>query len=197
MALERLFQEPLACDRLVLRSLRRQRLSRHLLAATGSTKIAGVVIASQRTPGDRAPNLIISTGGDTIASNAILAQQFKCKNVFVGSLRGVSSGLFSAVLHVNPALADQFQHWIGLKPAPIDPDRPFSSDGLPNRYAALLLGGPTKAEPFEGESLPIALRAMAAFAQTTDCLGSRLNHIQNAMRAASATADRKFLASLS
>ncbi|MFN3227909.1 MAG: ELM1/GtrOC1 family putative glycosyltransferase [Hyphomicrobiales bacterium] len=140
-----------------------------MLAATGSTKIAGLVIASQRKPGDRTPNLVISTGGDTMASNAILAQQFKCKNVFVGSLRGVSSGLFSAVLHVNPALADQSQHWIGLKPAPIDPDRPFSADGLPSRYAALLLGGPTKAEPFEGESLPIALRAMAAFAQTTDC----------------------------
>ncbi len=48
------------------------------------------------------PDLIISTGGDTCGANAFLAKKYRCKNLFLGSLRGHDPALFSALVSTTP-----------------------------------------------------------------------------------------------
>jgi len=44
------------------------------------------------------PDLILSTGGSTVYLNASFARQFDCPNLFAGTLRGLRSSFFSAVI---------------------------------------------------------------------------------------------------
>ncbi len=48
------------------------------------------------------PDLIISTGGNTCGANAVLANKFGCKNLFLGSLRGHDPQLFTGIITTTP-----------------------------------------------------------------------------------------------
>jgi mitochondrial fission protein ELM1 len=95
------------------------------------------------------PDLIVSSGADTLAPNVRLSRHFNCRNVFIGSVRRLASGLFTAVLTARPDLSGRDRHHLVLSPSPIDPDqlrapRPIESRAaLSERTVALLVGGPT------------------------------------------------------
>ncbi|WP_435686528.1 mitochondrial fission ELM1 family protein [Sedimenticola selenatireducens] len=48
------------------------------------------------------PDLIVSTGGNTAYINIALAHKYKCKNFFIGSLRGLDASLFTRVFTIEP-----------------------------------------------------------------------------------------------
>ncbi len=95
------------------------------------------------------PDLIVSAGSDTLAPNALLARRFGCRNLFIGSPRGLPPELFTVALRAVPPerlLARQIQV---LKPSSVDPDelrppRPLRpAADFSQLTAALLVGGPT------------------------------------------------------
>lgn len=100
------------------------------------------------------PDLIVSAGADTLVPNLLLARHFGCRNVFIGSLRGLPPQGFSAVLHTHPDLAGAERHIILLAPSTVDPDRlsPPRAFGAAEDFAGLratlLLGGPTPGYAF-------------------------------------------------
>jgi mitochondrial fission protein ELM1 len=100
------------------------------------------------------PDLIISTGADTLAPNALLARHFGCRNVFVGTIRDASPKNFSAVLSARPELSGRARHFIVLSPSGVDPDTlrtptpVAASDRLRSRTLALLIGGPAPGYAF-------------------------------------------------
>ncbi|MCV6604012.1 MAG: mitochondrial fission ELM1 family protein, partial [Porticoccaceae bacterium] len=67
------------------------------------------------------PDLIISTGGNTAYLNIALAQRYGCRNLFIGSLRGLKPSLFSAVLTIEPIGTDN-NLLMPLAPVPSDRD---------------------------------------------------------------------------
>jgi hypothetical protein len=49
-----------------------------------------------------APDLVISTGGNTCGANAVMAEKFQCCNFYLGSLRGHLPNFFSSIITSNP-----------------------------------------------------------------------------------------------
>ena len=77
------------------------------------------------------PDLIISSGAETLAPNALLARFFGCRNIFIGSVRGLPAKSFTAILTARPELAHFDRHFFVLSPSPVDPDalrRPLAFD---------------------------------------------------------------------
>ena len=116
------------------------------------------------------PDLIISTGADTLFPNAALAQKLGSRNVFVGSIRRMAPERFSAVLSARPEFAGRKNHFIVLSPSGVDPDtlaaaRPIgTAQDLDGRTLALLVGGSTAEHAFSPEdwaALSALLRAGA------------------------------------
>lgn len=48
---------------------------------------------------DAQPDLIVSTGGNTMYANVILARRYGCPNLFVGGLRSMKPGHFWRIIH--------------------------------------------------------------------------------------------------
>lgn len=48
------------------------------------------------------PTLVLSAGGNTSFANALIARQYKSRNFFIGSLRGLSPKAFTAVFTLEP-----------------------------------------------------------------------------------------------
>jgi mitochondrial fission protein ELM1 len=100
------------------------------------------------------PDLIISTGADTLAPNALLARHFGCRNIFIGTIRDISPESFSAVLSARPEFLGRERHFIVLSPSGVDPDAlgeaaPIGSpERLWGRTLALLVGGPAPGYSF-------------------------------------------------
>ena len=94
------------------------------------------------------PDIIVSAGAETMAANALLAEHFAAKNIFIGSLREMEEDRFSAVLAIYPSQAVRARHILTLKPPPYEPDdlpaprRPAGTD-LSGLTAALFVGGPS------------------------------------------------------
>ncbi len=92
------------------------------------------------------PNLVVSSGGNTLAINALVSRYHSVPNVVSSSLRGMNPEMFSAVLHVDPALAGRKNYIVGLKPSAVErvkrPKRPKKA-----RQYCLLVGGPTRYQP--------------------------------------------------
>ncbi|MEM6384344.1 MAG: ELM1/GtrOC1 family putative glycosyltransferase [Pseudomonadota bacterium] len=153
MAVERaLGRKPTVTPRR-LGQLKQQRFARHVLAKTGSVRLTTAIASLSKEDSATAPDMVVSTGGDTLAANALLARQYGVPNIAVGSLRGLSPELFSMVLHIDPALATTPRHWIGLKPAAVDRTlRPAQTDA-DRATGVVLLGGPTDAEPIAADAV--------------------------------------------
>jgi mitochondrial fission protein ELM1 len=100
------------------------------------------------------PDLIISTGADTLVPNALLASFLATRNIFIGTVRELGPQRFSAILSARPELAGRPNHLIVLSPSGVDPDRlarPVhiaSVAHLAGRTFALLVGGPTPDHSF-------------------------------------------------
>lgn len=90
---------------------------------------------------DKQPDLIISAGGKTSFLNAALARHYGCKNIFVGSLRGLSDLNFSAVLTIEPIPGAQRNIVVELAPTTITPETVLKS-GVVFRQSAELTDEP-------------------------------------------------------
>jgi len=94
-------------------------------------------------------DLIVSAGGRTSFANAWLAAVLEVPNVYAGSLRGLSPGLFSVVLTLEPVPGAASNLVLSLPPSAIDADQVeplghgfrLQLDGPDQRYWTLLLGG--------------------------------------------------------
>jgi uncharacterized protein len=101
--------------------------------------------ASDVAPAD----LIVSSGGATLAANMALARLWSAPNVFSGSTRGFPLDAFSLVLTPYPSVARPPVVVAGAKPTPFDPDRVpppralTSPQDLRGRRVSVLIGGPT------------------------------------------------------
>ncbi len=107
------------------------------------------------------PDLIISAGGRTLAANVLLAEYFKCPNIFSGSIRGINTDHFSAVLHITPHLENEPKHIVGLKPSVMEPN-PSNNRHYPPKQIALLVGGPTATDTFTDGDWEFFAQKMAA-----------------------------------
>lgn len=97
-------------------------------------------------------DLIVSSGGRTLAANVAAARAFKAPNLFSGSPRQFPPELFAQVLLSYPT-ADRRMRYV-LKPTALDPDRLPAPRPLlegtqdhPIRIA-VLVGGPTQPCPW-------------------------------------------------
>lgn len=110
------------------------------------------------------PDLIISSGGRTLAANVALARLTGAPNIFFGSLRHFHPRDFTLVLNSYPFDEPRQNQVRILKPSPGDPSTlpaPVLTDhGVPN-VAGLLIGGPSgeaRFEPLDWDRLVDLLR---------------------------------------
>ena len=102
--------------------------------------------------GSVVPDVVVSAGGKTLIANILLAKRYDAANIFSGSVRGVQTSSFSAILHVDPKLADTPPYIVGLKPSAIEPKQRTRIAGALTK-AGMLVGGPTKTHFFEDEAV--------------------------------------------
>ena len=94
------------------------------------------------------PDLIISAGIDTMLVNAVLAQRYRCENVFIGGQKGLRGEWFNAVLTLDaPTLSNAVAMTLPpsrLTPAIVDDaltDYLESGCRSNGSYWAMILGG--------------------------------------------------------
>ena len=123
------------------------------------------------------PDVIISTGGDTCGANALLAKKYRCKNLFLGSLRGYDPALFSAVLSTTPMSGVDNCIVLDVAPTLIDPQglADAASRFLNNKKIvsdkplwAMLIGGDGSGYQFSKEDYHSLARNMLALARKHD-----------------------------
>ncbi len=101
-------------------------------------------------------DMIVSSGGDTIAANIALARVLGgVSNLFYGSLRRFKADDFALVLNSYARYAGHSKYLVTLKPNKLDPGEltplsppPNFASGQPPRTAGLLLGGDTPTMTF-------------------------------------------------
>jgi hypothetical protein len=95
----------------------------------------------------RAPDLIVSTGGNTAYINIAIAYKYQCNNFFIGSLRGLDASLFTRVFTIEPVGAKN-NIVMPLAPTPISwSEMEAASRLIRNTYSGhlwtMLIGGST------------------------------------------------------
>jgi len=120
------------------------------------------------------PDLIISTGGDTCGANALLAKKYRCKNLFLGSLRGIDSRLFSAVISTTPMPGVANCIVLDVAPTLVDPEdlKQSARDFLSSKKVAtdkplwvMLIGGDGSGYQFSKADYDRLAQAMLNLAQ--------------------------------
>lgn len=93
-------------------------------------------------------DLIVSTGGETLAANAAAAKLQGIPNIYSGSLRGVSYKYFSAVMKSSERADNPPNAVVSVKPNDMDPealgrpvDVPIFNASNPPKLAGLMIGG--------------------------------------------------------
>lgn len=118
------------------------------------------------------PDIVVSSGGQTLIANLLLARRYRCKNIFSGSLRGLPTSLFSAVLHVDPKLEHTQPYIIGLKPSAVEPTDRRRIAGVFGK-AGLLVGGPTKTHEYSACDLQRMLDGLSVSELDWEIMTSR------------------------
>jgi mitochondrial fission protein ELM1 len=96
-----------------------------------------------------APDLIVSAGGNTLFANIWLARWFRCQNLFVGDVRGISEHHFSGIITRDAGKSKHQKYIVSMTPTRMDPReitataRRFRAQrGLETqRLWAMLIGG--------------------------------------------------------
>lgn len=93
-------------------------------------------------------DLVVSSGGETLAANMAAARTLGAQNIFVGSLRGLAPANFSLIVSSYARHAELPRHLVTMKPSAVDPDAlgrprqvPRYGPDNPPKLAGLLLGG--------------------------------------------------------
>ena len=124
-----------------------QRLERIGLSVPAA--LVKLAVALPSPPTGAAPRLIVSRGGGTLFLNAWLARRHHAANVFIGTLRGMPTGLFRAVVLQRDGFGDPPYFAMPLLPSRIDPlqlprevaDFPWRHGRPQDPIASLFLGG--------------------------------------------------------
>lgn len=118
------------------------------------------------------PDLIVSAGGKTSFLNVAMARRFRCKNIFIGSLRGLWDGHFSAVLTIEPIIGAKRNIVLDIAPTTIRPDE-VTAAGLGFRQQkglegaslwAMIIGGEGAGYTYEEEDWSQLAAAMVDLA---------------------------------
>jgi mitochondrial fission protein ELM1 len=123
------------------------------------------------------PDLIVSTGSDTLATNVLAHRLTGAPNVFIGTIRDLAERDFTAVLTTFPSHASRPRHVLAAKPTLVDPDRlppprPITTPAdLAGASLAVLVGGPTPSHRWNSADWHALARLLGELAVET---GSRL-----------------------
>ena len=145
---------------------------KNLLSKSILLKIAGLRLSEVQELKSRKPDMIISAGGETLVLNLLISRLNSSLNIFSGSLRGIDSRQFSAVLHLDPKLKSKENYIIGLKPSTVErierPLRRFDS-----RQYCLLVGGPTRYQPSTPDQWQSLIDSLSSSSKSWDIVTSR------------------------
>ena len=92
------------------------------------------------TPPSGRPQLIVSSGANTLLANALLARQHRSPNVYSGTLKGYDPAAFACVFSVV-ALGVPCNHVLPLPPVPGELARPLPVPADGAALIAVLVGG--------------------------------------------------------
>lgn len=85
------------------------------------------------------PELIVSSGGNTLLANALLARETGAVNVYSGTLKGYSAAAYRCIFTVTP-LNVANNHVLPLPPVPGELAKPLPA-WMEGRFIAVLVGG--------------------------------------------------------
>lgn len=108
------------------------------------------------------PSLIVSSGGNTLLANALLARETGAVNVYSGTLKGYSADAFRCVFTVTP-LGVANNHVLPLPPVPGELARPLPLTAG-ERCIAVLVGGNGAGYVFSPADWERFARALVQFA---------------------------------
>jgi len=140
--------------------------------ALSTTALFGITNIQFRKLVDAQYNLIVSTGGETLVQNILLSRLLNISNIYSGSVRGISSDNFSAILHIDPTLENVKNYIVGLKPSPVERlERPLRP--VTDRRYSLLVGGPTRYQPSTLDHWQHVANALSASSKSWTIVTSR------------------------
>lgn len=96
----------------------------------------------------KVPDLIVSAGGATMVANILLARRYRCPNLYSGQIRNIAANEYSLFLNQRPSFKKFENCLVVLKPSPVDLASIEPMPNCPDRYYALLVGGPTSKHRF-------------------------------------------------
>ncbi len=176
-ALERV--QPVACRRLFVQ--RRQLVPRALLRAMKRRGADGNRLLSLgyglSAKDVSTPDIVVSSGGDTLFANMAAARVSGARNIFLGPVCSELRDAFNLIISSHDVPDHTANHVCTLQPNAMDPDKlgrpshmPRFSSKKPPRTAALLLGGNTR----DIRYTPSDWARLGAFLRTThDAWGTR------------------------
>lgn len=109
-----------------------------------------------------APSLIVSSGGNTLLANALLARETGAVNVYSGTLKGYSAAAYRCIFTVTP-LGAVNNHVLPLPPVPGELARPLPV-AAGERCIAVLVGGDGAGYVFSPADWEQFARALVQFA---------------------------------
>jgi mitochondrial fission protein ELM1 len=109
------------------------------------------------------PELIVSSGANTLLANALLARLHRVSNVYSGTLKGYDPAAFDCVFSVVP-LGVACNHVLPLPPVPGELARPLPASGG-ERLIAVLVGGDGAGYAFKDEDWRASAVGLATLAR--------------------------------
>ncbi len=122
MALGHTFPVEVETVRCKLRAGLLQKPLRMLLNLTGGKLPSGVFgwFHQAETLPETKPDLVVSSGGNTVYANAWLGKQYGCANLFCGEVRGLRADLFAGIISPYEKHRGLSPYLISPTPVPID-----------------------------------------------------------------------------
>ena len=110
------------------------------------------------------PELIVSSGANTLLANALLARMHRAPNVYSGTLKGFDPAAFDCVFSVVP-LGVACNHVLPLPPVPGELARPLPAAPGGERLIAVLIGGDGAGYAFKDEDWRAFADGLAALSR--------------------------------
>jgi uncharacterized protein len=117
-------------------------------------------------------SLIVSAGGDTLLANVAVAKKSGCKNIFVGSTRGVSDQFFSMIHLIYDRYKNRPPYVVTLKPNTVDPDQAKLLEqrhSMKDAECCLLVGGTTKSYLYKDSDWERLIDVVRSTSERLEC----------------------------
>lgn len=109
-----------------------------------------------------APQLVVSSGGDTLLANALLARRYRARSVYSGTLKNYPAHTVDLVVSVTPQPA---RNNLVLALPPVPGEVSAVADLPPGKFLVLLVGGATREYPYSDADWQALVAAMVVLAQ--------------------------------